>query len=77
MKIQFTTSVAGERFAYRNKQIVDLRADLAKEFIRARQAVKVEDEPDSTLLPGLRRAKRGGKSAELTLGSDGPEKRTS
>ena len=42
MWIQFTTSVAGARFAYRNKQQVDLRVDLARGFIRAGQAVAIE-----------------------------------
>lgn len=76
MKIQFTTSVAGARFAYRNKQIVDLRSDLAKEFLRARQAVRVEEEPAglAALVPGLRKTRRGGKRAELAVGGT-PETR--
>ena len=44
MKIQFKTSVAGANFAYQNEEVHDLRPDLAKEFLRAGQAVRVEDE---------------------------------
>lgn len=67
MKIRFTTSVAGARFAYRNKQVVDLRPDLAEEFIRCGQAVKVEDDP---LPGGLRKVlRRGGKSGEAAAGA--------
>lgn len=50
MKIQFLTSVAGERFAYRAKQVVDLRVDLAKGFIKAGQAVEVRA-PESAPAP--------------------------
>ena len=43
MMIQFTTSVAGANFAYRNKQKVDLRIDLARTFIKSGQAVAISD----------------------------------
>ena len=71
MKIQFNTSVAGANFAYRNKQVADLRPDLAKAFLRAGQAVRVEED-DLGLIPGLRRVvRRGGKKAELAVRGSG------
>ena len=44
MKIKFLDSVAGANFAYRRNQVVDLRVDVAKEFIRAKQAIVVVDD---------------------------------
>lgn len=38
MWIKFTDSVAGDRFAYRRGQRIDLRVDIAKGFIKAGQA---------------------------------------
>lgn len=38
MKIRFLTSVAGAYFAYHFNEVVDLRDDLAREFIRCKQA---------------------------------------
>lgn len=64
MKIKFTDSVAGANFAYQMGETHDLRPDLAKPFVRAGQAIKVEDEPEG-LLSGVRRKLRGGKTAEL------------
>ena len=70
MKIKFTTSVAGSNFAYREGQVVDLREDIAKEFIRCGQAVKAPREK----VPGIRQVERGGQSAE-TAAHAGDEKR--
>lgn len=41
MKIEFTTGVAGARFAYEPGEQVDLPIDQARAFIKARQAVQV------------------------------------
>jgi hypothetical protein len=43
MKIKFTDSVAGANFAYRKNQVVDLRIDLARGFVKAGQAVEFVD----------------------------------
>lgn len=58
MKIRFTDSVAGANFAYRKNQVVDLRVDLAKEFLRARQAVEfveqaVQAAPEQAVASGM------------------------
>lgn len=75
MKIKFTTSVAGARFAYRSGQVVELRPDLAKEFLKAGQAVRVEEAPGEGLLPAvMRKVRRGGKNAETATGG-APEAR--
>ena len=51
MKIKFTESVAGARFAYRKGQVRDLPPAVAKEFIRLRQAVKAPIEEAVTGAP--------------------------
>ena len=52
MKIQFTDSVAGPRFAYRMGDKIDLPDDVAREFIRLKQAVVIK----STVRRGSRKA---------------------
>jgi hypothetical protein len=50
MKIRFITSVAGANFAYRPKQVIDLRIDLARGFIKAGVAVEhVEERETATV----------------------------
>ena len=56
MLIQFTTSVAGANFAYRTKQKVDLRVDLARSFIKAGQAVAVSDGVEEAVVAAPERA---------------------
>lgn len=67
MKIQFTTSVAGERFSYRFKQVADLRDDLAQAFIKAGQAVKFKE-------PSAAR-RRGAAIVETAIRAFTPEQR--
>ncbi len=44
MRIQFTDSVAGARFAYRIGEKVTLDDDVARDFIKSRQAIELKDE---------------------------------
>lgn len=65
MRIQFTTSVAGANFAYRRKQKVDLRVDLARGFIKAGQAVEIAGDVEEAVVHApekavSRRRRRGG-----------------
>ena len=63
MHIQFTDSVAGANFAYRKGQKVDLRVDIAKSFITTGKAIALA--PPVVDAPGIRRTRRGGKTAEI------------
>lgn len=45
MKVKFLTSVAGVNFAYRPKKEYDLPERIARDFIRAGQAVEVREAP--------------------------------
>ncbi len=68
MLIQFTTSVAGANFAYRNKQKVDLRVDLARSFIKAGQAVAISDGIEEAVAGAPERAvSRGRRSSRPRL----------
>lgn len=58
MLVKFTTSVAGARFSFRNKQVADVSEGLAREFIRAGQAIAVAPAV-------MRKHKRGAATAEL------------
>lgn len=58
MLIQFIDSVAGANFDYRCGQKVDLREDIAREFIRARLAVPVEDDIETATAGPVERAVR-------------------
>lgn len=49
MKIKFVDSVAGVNFAYRMGQVADLRVDVAREFLDARQAVIVPDDEEQAV----------------------------
>lgn len=51
MKIRFLDSVAGASFAYRRNQVVDLRIDLARGFIKAGQAVEHVDPEEARVEP--------------------------
>jgi hypothetical protein len=42
MRIRFTVGVAGARFDYAPEEVVDLRADIAKGFIRQGVAVPAD-----------------------------------
>lgn len=44
MKIRFLTSVAGVNFSYRPKKEYDLPEHIARDFIRAGQAVEVRED---------------------------------
>ncbi len=59
MQIRFLTSVAGARFAYRQKQVVDLPEHFAGGFIRDGVAEVMPQDP-------VRAVKRGTKTAETT-----------
>lgn len=63
MRIQFTDSVAGARFAYRCGEKADLRIDIARAFVKAGQAVPIADEPETAVANAVETtAKRtGGK----------------
>ncbi len=74
MLIRFNTSVAGANFAYRAKQEADVPERLAREFLRARLAEPVEPDADAPL-PGIRRRRRGARTAETTEAAAGLELR--
>lgn len=58
MKIQFTDSVAGARFAYRKGEKADLQEDVAREFIGSGLAVALEAPPP---VPAVLRRRRAAK----------------
>jgi len=66
MKIQFTTSVAGARFAYHEGEKVELRDDIARSFVDAGQAVEVKADRPAR--------RRGAQAAELAT-QQGVERR--
>lgn len=70
MKIKFTTSVAGARFAYDNEEVADLDDATARGFIKAGQAVP-HREPElerAVAGPVERAVKRTARAARRTLG---------
>jgi hypothetical protein len=79
MKIRFITSVAGERFSYDHDEVVDLPPVAAREFLRARQAVRVEEEqavappPEQATAPA---AETAIAAAPETAGKRGRRNRT-
>lgn len=69
MRIQFTDSVAGARFAYRTGEKVILRDDIARGFIKCGQAVRIDEDEVETAVAGPveTTARRTGGSRRRTL----------
>ena len=66
MLIKFTESVAGARFAYRPGERVELEPAIAREFLRAGQAVPAEPEAAIETATAPRQAAgRGGRRGRL------------
>jgi hypothetical protein len=62
MKIRFTDSVAGARFAYRMGQVADVPAAVAREFIASRQAEIFIDEAERAVAPAPETAVGAGQA---------------
>lgn len=69
MKIKFTDSVAGARFAYRTGEVVDLPDAVAREFLQARQAVQHDVEEAVVAAPENATKRRGGSRGRGLFGA--------
>jgi hypothetical protein len=68
MRVEFTESIAGERFVYRPGEKVDLRDDIARDFIKQGVARAIADDgtelaiaaaPEHAAKRIVRRVRRG------------------
>lgn len=68
MKIKFVDSVAGERFAYRTGEVVDLQDSVARQFLKEGTAVPHREEQRETATVGaVEKAVRGARQAARRL----------